>query len=33
LVLFAVSAWLFRLRDVIERFRQRRARAQAVVVN
>jgi O-antigen/teichoic acid export membrane protein len=33
LVLFAVSAWLFRLKDVVERFRHRRAREQTVLTN
>jgi O-antigen/teichoic acid export membrane protein len=33
LVLFAVSAWLFRLKDVVERFKHRRAREQPVLAN
>jgi len=33
LVLFGVSAWLFQLRDVVERFQHRRAREQAALAN
>jgi O-antigen/teichoic acid export membrane protein len=33
LILFAVSAWLFRLRDVVERFLHRRAREQAIAAS
>lgn len=33
LLLFVVSAWLFRLRDVVDRFRHRRAREQTVLAN
>ena len=33
LILFAVSAWLFRLRDVLERFRQRMSRNKVILAN